>query len=763
MLVRSVLARQALAVLIVVWSLFSRISTQAASISLAWNPSPTSAVVGYEVFYGLVGYDFAWSINTGSNTSVSVCGLTPGSSYCFVVVAYDASGVESPLSNEAIVTIPGGSPLLITSAPPAQTVFAGGTATFSVSAAGPGPLVYQWFNGTSAVPGATNTTLTLPNVSDANAGNYGVVVANSQGTVTSSLAALTVMDPPVITTQPASQTVLAGSAVLFSLGVAGTAPLTYQWCNGARALPSATNSTLVVSSVGAGNTGEYYAVVQNAAGTAYTSPATLAITTNPFALLAGAYNGLFYQTNGTVPDVTVQTAGMLGNCLVSTNGTYSANVYFYGSVYPLSGVLNASGKDTEVVSCAANGLPNLNVSLQLDMTGASQSITGAVSNMDTSNPWTAPLVATLATNALSVPAGDIDMVIPPQSGAVNAPLTACDFSIVSTGAGVNLWGVLADGTSVIQTAPMSQNGSFPLYASLYGGSGLLEGWVNLAGGVPSGTITWVCPTGISSLIPYPNGFTNVTTIGTALATLTPPVITAQPANQTVNAGGTAAFAVGASNGGPLTYQWYDGAAALSGATNAALTLPDVSDASAGNYSVVIANSAGSVTSSVAALSVVDPPVITVQPVAQSVFTGGFACFTVGVNGTAPVSYEWLYNGTPLASEQGLNFLLVPVSAGTAGNYSVVVANSAGSVTSSVAPLQTSVGPTLAIAKSGNDIVVSWPSSATGYTLQQNSNLATTNWTASGYPVTTNGATASITISSPTGNMFFRLISPGSED
>jgi len=85
----------------------------------------------------------------------------------------------------------GGSPL-ITSQPTNQTVAAGGTANFSVTAGGATPLSYQWnFNGTNIL-GATNTTLTLTNVQFNQAGNYAVLVTNSYGSVLSSNAMLTV-------------------------------------------------------------------------------------------------------------------------------------------------------------------------------------------------------------------------------------------------------------------------------------------------------------------------------------------------------------------------------------------------------------------------------------------------------------------------------------------------------------------------------------------------------------------------------------------
>ena len=89
---------------------------------------------------------------------------------------------------------------------------------------------------------------------------------------------------------------------------------------------------------------------------------------------------------------------------------------------------------------------------------------------------------------------------------------------------------------------------------------------------------------------------------------------------------------------------------------------------------------------------------------------------------------------------------------TGGNYSVT-----GGSWSFITTVQTVNSPVLSIVHSGGSVVVSWPSSATGFVLQQNSNLAATNsWATSGYAITTNGPTESITITPPTGNLFFRL-------
>jgi hypothetical protein len=90
---------------------------------------------------------------------------------------------------------------------------------------------------------------------------------------------------------------------------------------------------------------------------------------------------------------------------------------------------------------------------------------------------------------------------------------------------------------------------------------------------------------------------------------------------------------------------------------------------------------------------------------------------------------------------------------TGGNYSLT-----GGFWSAITVVQTPGAPLLTITFDSQlpTVTVSWPSSATNYVLQQNSDLTTANWTPVGLPVTTNGATLSVTISPQAGNLFFRL-------
>jgi len=82
----------------------------------------------------------------------------------------------------------------------------GGGATFTVVAAGTATLTYQWQQDGFDLPGQTASSLTLNNIQDSDAGDYTVVVENGISLITSDVATLTLTHPPVVVTEPASQT-----------------------------------------------------------------------------------------------------------------------------------------------------------------------------------------------------------------------------------------------------------------------------------------------------------------------------------------------------------------------------------------------------------------------------------------------------------------------------------------------------------------------------------------------------------------------------
>lgn len=179
----------------------------------------------------------------------------------------------------------------------------------------------------------------------------------------------------------------------------------------------------------------------------------------------------------------------------------------------------------------------------------------------------------------------------------------------------------------------------------------------------------------------------------------PPVVTASPVSQTINAGSNVTFAVTVSGSPTLAYQWRKDGTPISGATSATLTLVNAQAGDIGGYDVVVSNSVNTAISDVALLLVTpSAPSITGQPAAQTSTTGGNASFSVLATGTDPLSYQWykdgvaLANGGSTAGADSATLSLTGISAINAGSYNVQVGNALGSITSASAILTINAPP-----------------------------------------------------------------------
>lgn len=178
------------------------------------------------------------------------------------------------------------------------------------------------------------------------------------------------------------------------------------------------------------------------------------------------------------------------------------------------------------------------------------------------------------------------------------------------------------------------------------------------------------------------------------ATTTAPAFTTQPLSQTVTAGASVTFIAQATGTPAPTYQWTRNGTALAGATSASLTLPSVQGGDAGSYAVIATNSAGSATSSAAALTITSAGggavAITSQPVSQTIASGATVAFSVTATGAT--AFEWRRNGVAVAGASGPTIVIASAAVGSAGSYAVVATGPGGSATSSAATLSILPGP-----------------------------------------------------------------------
>lgn len=202
----------------------------------------------------------------------------------------------------------------ITTPPQSQTVVAGTSATFSVTASGDSPLVYRWYFKGSIIPGAFGSSLVIPNVETTNAGSYSVEVSNPAGQVVSADAFLTVRVPGRIVTGPEDQCIVAGSHAVFRIWYEGDGEVNIYWQRNGVPL-SADGPTIAITNVSAADTGIYSVTVSNEFGS-MTASARLMIT--PHATLAWA--SPFNSGEGNHDQATAGAVDANGNVYITGSG-----------------------------------------------------------------------------------------------------------------------------------------------------------------------------------------------------------------------------------------------------------------------------------------------------------------------------------------------------------------------------------------------------------------------------------------------------------
>jgi hypothetical protein len=277
-------------------------------------------------------------VYTDSDGTYTLVGL-PAGTYTVAASLYPHTLVATSFTNPVVVgpdfagadfisttiTAPA-----ITTQPQSQSANPGSNVTFSVVATGTQPLRYQWrFNGVS-IAGETNAMLTKFNVQATNAGNYSVVASNLAGTVTSGNALLTVNTPPSITTQPQSQSVIAGANVTFSVTASGGSPLYYQWRLNGTNIAGATSSSLTRTNVQLAHVGTYSVVVSNSLGAVTSSSATLSV--NYLLSVSATLGGTVTKS----PDLPSYAAGSTVTVTAATLSIYE----FTGWTGDASGMTN---------------------------------------------------------------------------------------------------------------------------------------------------------------------------------------------------------------------------------------------------------------------------------------------------------------------------------------------------------------------------------------------------------------------------------------
>ena len=682
--------------------------------SIAAQPTNQTVVVGGNAAFqvsaaGTTPLNYQWMFNGAPITGATASALalnnvkTNQAGGYGVIVTNAVGSITSVLANLTVLVPPS-----ITLAPTNQTVMTGSNVVFQGGASGSAPLSYQWLLGGTALAGATTTSLSLTNVQSNQAGNYTFVVTNTAGAATSSIATLTVLVAPAITSQPTNQSVNLGDNTSFQVTATGSAPLSYQWWfNGTNAVGANTN-TLSLTNVQTSQAGPYLVIVTNAAGVVTSSVATLTISAPPAitqqpssqTVVQGQNATFTVAATGAAP-LTYQwrfkglsISGATTNSYTVVSAT-AANAGAYDVVVGNANgyLISAAAQLTVLVPPAISSQPSNqtvsaggNASFQVSATGSSPM--GYQWWFNSTNAVGANTNTLVLTNVQTSQAGSYNVVVTNLAGAATSAV-----AVLTIGTPPGL-AQQPSSLSVIK----GQDANFNVIAR--GDAPLSYQWrmngkpVN-GGNSSNYTVSATTETSAGAYdVIVNNPYGSVTSVVAQLTVLVPPAITVQPTSQAVTAGATVNFLVSASGSSPLSYQWwFNGTNALSANTNV-LSLTNVQPSQAGAYAVVVANPAGSITSSVVTLAIGTSPAITQQPSSLSVIKGQDANFNVIASGDAPLSYQWRMNGSPVNGGNSSNYTLSAATETSAGAYDVVVNNPYGSVTSVVAQLTVLVAPAI---------------------------------------------------------------------
>lgn len=324
--------------------------------------------------------------NSATYTTPAETTLDSGALFSVVV----SNSVGNVTSNSATLTINPDPAPAITSQPASQTITAGQTATFSVTASGTAPLNYQWQKNGVSISGATSSSYTTPAETTSDNGvQFAVVVSNSAGTATSNSAVLTVNPAPVapsITTQPSSKTITAGQTATFSVSASGTAPLNYQWQKNSIAISGATSSSYTTPAETTSDNGaQFTVIVSNSVGSLTSNAATLTVNTPAPGTLTSSTNSLSF-----------------GDVIVTKNSSLSVNFTNSGSINITVATVTISGAGF-TASGISNGqiiTPGQVVTLNVTFTPAATGTVTGSSITIASNASNSPTVVGLSGNGV---------------------------------------------------------------------------------------------------------------------------------------------------------------------------------------------------------------------------------------------------------------------------------------------------------------------------------------------------------------------------
>ena len=174
---------------------------------------------------------------------------------------------------------------------------------------------------------------------------------------------------------------------------------------------------------------------------------------------------------------------------------------------------------------------------------------------------------------------------------------------------------------------------------------------------------------------------SATSDSASLSVGVPPTLTSEPMDKNASVGESASFDSNATGSTPMSYQWQYKGTNIPGAVSPTYNIPMVKGDHNGTYRVVVKNDYGTAISRAAKLTPIFPPFITSQPSDYNATIGTNVNFTVVADSITPLTYQWQKDGEDIIDANSSTHVINNAQVESNGTYSVIISNSAGSVTS----------------------------------------------------------------------------------
>ncbi|HQN29537.1 MAG TPA: immunoglobulin domain-containing protein [Methanothrix soehngenii] len=613
-----------------------------------------------------------------------------------LIVSNDCGQIESIASYLNIATRP---EILVQ--PANLRVCQGAAATFSVQAKSSEPLSYQWFKDGIKIDGATSEYYTIPQTNLSDMGSYSVQVANNCSQVESEAAGLDIITMPKILLQPANLKICQGAAAKFEVQAESSEPLSYQWLKDGANIPGATSDTYTIPAAKLNDTGSYSVQVANNCSQIESEVSSLDIIARPKILLQPANlmicqgaAATFHVEASSYEPIEYQWLKDGIEIPGATDDRYTidlADIADVGS-YSVLVANNCSQVESEAASLDIIAMPDILAQPTRQRICQGTMVTFAVQAKSSE-----PLRYQWLKDGVNIPGAASDTYTIPAAnlsdmGSYSVQVSNNCSQIESEAAVLDIIAmpdILAQPTG--QKVCQGTAATFSVQAK--SSEPLSYQWLRDGANIPDATsesytilAANLSDTGSYSVL-VANKCNQIESEAVRLDVISSPDILVQPKSLETCEGAAATFGVKASGGEPLEYQWYKDGTEIEGATSNSYSIPVASPSDRGSYWVQVRNSCSQIGSNAAILDIVAKPEILVPPTSQKICQGSAVTFTVQVESSKPLSYQWFKDGIKIPGATQDVYTIARAVLNDTGSYWVQAANNCSQIKSGAAVLE----------------------------------------------------------------------------